>query len=111
MLALVMGGGNALGAYHGGVVEALAASGIWPDWVAGSSIGGLTGALLAGNAPDRRLAAVREVWGRSALVDGPTAWVPDFLRKPVHLSAALQARIMGRPQMFHLRLSELLSFS
>src|SRR5438309_6956545 len=47
VLALVLGGGNALGAYHGGIVEVLANGRIWPDWVAGSSIGGITGALLA----------------------------------------------------------------
>lgn len=108
MLGLVLGGGNALGAYHGGVIEALDASGTWPDWIAGSSIGGIMGALIAGNPPERRLAAAREFWRRGALEDGAASWVPDALRKPIHLTAAVQARIAGRPALYHLRLSELL---
>ncbi len=108
MRALVLGGGNALGAYHGGVVEAVAAAGAWPDWVAGSSIGGIVGALMAGNPPERRLDVVREFWRRAALADSDASWVPETLRKAVHLGAALQARIIGRPRLFHLRLSELM---
>ncbi len=108
MLTLVLGGGNALGAYHGGVMEALEGEGVWPDWVAGSSIGGIMGALIAGNRPERRVAAAREFWRRGALEDRGTSWVPDRLRKPMHLTAALQARVAGRPQLYHLRLAELL---
>lgn len=108
MLALVLGGGNALGAYHGGVAEALAAEGVWPDWIAGSSIGAIMGALIAGNPPERRVAAIREFWNRGALRDPVADWLPDALRKPVHFTAALQARVAGRPQLYHLRLGELL---
>ncbi|HYZ63286.1 MAG TPA: patatin-like phospholipase family protein [Acetobacteraceae bacterium] len=108
MLALVLGGGNALGAYHGGVVETLAAEAVWPEWIAGSSIGAITAALIAGNKPERRLAAVREFWRRAAQMDGPAAWVPDVLRRPIHFTAALQARVLGRPLLYHLRLAELL---
>lgn len=66
MLALVLGGGNALGAYHGGVVSAMEAAGVQPDWLAGSSIGAVMAALVAGNPPGRRTAAVREFWRRGA---------------------------------------------
>jgi NTE family protein len=108
MLALVLGGGNALGAFHGGVIQALEAEGAWPDWAAGSSIGGIMAALIAGNPPERRLPAVREFWRRGALEDRATSWVPESVRKTIHLTAALQARLAGRPQLFHLRLFELL---
>jgi NTE family protein len=108
MLALVMGGGNALGAYHGGVVEALAAQAVWPGWVAGASIGGVTAALIAGNTPERRLEAVREFWRRGAIGDGGASWVPESMRKPFHFTAALQARILGRPRLYYPRLGELL---
>ncbi len=108
MLALVLGGGNALGAYHGGVAEALQAAGVQPGWIAGSSIGAVMGALIAGNKPERRLGALREFWRRSAAQDGPAAWLPEAWRKPFHLTAALRARVVGRPRMYHVRLSELL---
>ena len=34
-VALVLQGGGALGAYQGGVYQALAEAGLHPDWVAG----------------------------------------------------------------------------
>lgn len=108
MLALVLGGGNALGAYHGGVVAAMEAEGVSPDWVAGSSIGAVMGALVAGNPPGRRTDAVREFWRRGTSIDGPASWLPDAWRKPFHATAALQARVLGRPGLYHLRLSELM---
>lgn len=114
MLAVVFGGGNALGGYHGGVVTAMAAAGIEPGWVAGSSIGAITGALVAGNPPERRVAAVREFWRRGVQVSPVASWVPEVSwvpeawRKSLHMTAALQARIGGRPLLYHLRLPELL---
>ena len=59
-----MQGGGALGAYQVGVYQALHEAGIEPDWVIGTSIGAINGALIAGNAPDRRLEALHEFWGR-----------------------------------------------
>lgn len=111
MLAVVFGGGNALGAYHGGVVTAMAGAGIEAGWVAGSSIGAVTGALVAGNPPERRVAAVREFWRRSVQVDPVTSWVPEAWRKSLHMAAALQARVGGRPSLYRLRLPELLGGS
>lgn len=108
MLALVLGGGNALGAYHGGVIAAMEEAGIEPDWVAGSSIGAVMGALVAGNPPGKRAAAAREFWNRGASLDGPASWLPDEWRKPFHTVASLQARIGGRPGLYHLRVSELM---
>lgn len=108
MLALVLGGGNAVGAYHGGVVSALETAGVQPDWVAGSSIGAIMGALIAGNSPGRRTAAVREFWRRGEQSDGPASWVPEAWRKAMHMTAALQARTMGRPALYHLRMSQLM---
>ena len=40
-IALLLQGGGALGAYQGGVYQALAEAHIHPDWVAGISIGAL----------------------------------------------------------------------
>jgi len=50
-IALVLQGGGALGAYQGGVYQALAEANLHPDWVAGISIGAINSALIAGNPP------------------------------------------------------------
>jgi NTE family protein len=51
-VALVLQGGGALGAYQGGVYEALAEADIHPNWIAGISIGAINAAILAGNPPN-----------------------------------------------------------
>lgn len=61
-IALVLQGGGALGAYQCGVIEALEACGIRPNWVAGISIGAINSALVAGNPPGKRADALRAFW-------------------------------------------------
>ena len=61
-IALVLQGGGALGAYQAGVYQALMEGGIEPDWVIGTSIGAINGALIAGNEPKNRIARLREFW-------------------------------------------------
>ncbi len=61
-IALVLSGCQALGAYQAGVCAALEPGGIRPDWIAGSGIGAVTGAIVAGNPPHRRIAALRRFW-------------------------------------------------
>jgi NTE family protein len=63
-IALVLQGGGALGAYQGGVYDALANTEYCPTWVAGVSIGAINAALIAGNPPDRRVGRMREFWQR-----------------------------------------------
>src|SRR5271166_7184197 len=55
-VALLLQGGGALGAYQAGVYEALAETGLHPDWVAGISIGAINTAIIAGNPPEHRVA-------------------------------------------------------
>ena len=57
-VALALGGGAARALAHVGVIEALEAAGIAPTFVAGSSMGGLVGALWAAGLSGR---AIREV--------------------------------------------------
>jgi len=59
---LVLQGGGALGAYQAGVYEALAEREIAPEWVAGISIGAVNAAIIAGNAPEDRIPALRRFW-------------------------------------------------
>src|SRR5213595_3896138 len=61
-IALLLQGGGALGAYQGGVYQALAEADLHPDWVAGISIGAINAALIAGNPPERRVERLREFW-------------------------------------------------
>ncbi len=63
-VVLVLQGGGALGAYQVGVYQALHEAGVEPDWVVGTSIGAINASLIAGNAPERRLEALREFWCR-----------------------------------------------
>jgi predicted acylesterase/phospholipase RssA len=58
-IALLLQGGGALGSYQAGVYAALAQAELQPDWVAGISIGAINGALIAGNAPERRVEQLR----------------------------------------------------
>lgn len=60
-----------------------------PDWVAGSSIGATMGALIAGNPPGRRTAAVREFRRRGGQPDGPASRVPEAWRETMHMAAVL----------------------
>ena len=61
-VVLVLQGGGALGAYQAGVYQALMEGGIEPDWVIGTSIGAINGALIAGNEPANRIPRLREFW-------------------------------------------------
>ena len=63
-VVLVLQGGGALGAYQAGVYQALHEAGIEPDWVIGTSIGAINGALIAGNTAQHRLDRLREFWKR-----------------------------------------------
>jgi NTE family protein len=66
-IALLLQGGGALGAYQGGVYEALAEADIHPDWIAGISIGAINAAIIAGNPPNTRVDRLREFWTQVTL--------------------------------------------
>jgi NTE family protein len=72
-IVLVLQGGGALGSYQAGVYQAMHEAGIEPDWIVGTSIGAINASLIAGNAPERRLARLQEFWRR---VQQPLTW--DF---------------------------------
>ena len=59
---MVLQGGGALGAYQAGVYEALSETGIYPNWIAGISIGAINAAIIARNAPNDRVDRLRQFW-------------------------------------------------
>ena len=63
-VVLVLQGGGALGAYQGGVYQALHDAGIEPDWLIGTSIGAINASIIAGNKVEDRLARLQEFWRR-----------------------------------------------
>jgi NTE family protein len=100
-IALVLQGGGALGSYQAGVYEALASSQYVPDWVAGISIGAVNAAIIAGNAPENRVARLRKFWedvtSRSSLrplpLGGPFA-------EGERRFSSLAALMFGQPGFF-----------
>ena len=60
--ALVLQGGGALGAYQGGVYEALFERYQSRDWVAGVSIGAINASIIAGNPPAERIGKLKGFW-------------------------------------------------
>jgi NTE family protein len=98
---LLLQGGGALGAYHGGVYEGIAAVGFAPDWVVGISIGAINAALIVGNPPERRVERLHEFWNRvsaQATVVLPTAI--DFARPMMNQMAAASAMFFGIPGFY-----------
>ncbi|HET9032880.1 MAG TPA: patatin-like phospholipase family protein [Dokdonella sp.] len=78
-IALVLQGGGALGAYQCGVYESLHGAGIRPDWFAGTSIGAINAAIIAGNAETDRIGRLREFWNQITGHGASMAWPLDVL--------------------------------
>ena len=53
-----------MGSYQAGVYQALQEARIEPDLIVGTSIGAINASLIAGNAPQTRLARLIEFWSR-----------------------------------------------
>jgi NTE family protein len=107
-IALVLQGGGALGAYQGGVYQALAEAGLHPDWVAGISIGGINSALIAGNPPEARTEKLWEFW-QSVTLEGLLGlgnrqgwpWARgDFARSILNKISAAHALLNGAANFF-----------
>jgi NTE family protein len=99
-VTLVLGGGNALGAYLAGAYERLHEQGVRPERIVGASIGAVTGAILVGNPPERRLERLQAFWAEAAQHTARAA--PAGLRgRQVYNGAhAALAAALGRPSIF-----------
>jgi NTE family protein len=112
-IALLLQGGGALGAYQGGVYQALAEADLHPDWVAGISIGAINSALIAGNPPERRVERLREFWETVTRPPLGALGVPtltsveiknDMVRQMVNQWRAMGALLWGAPGFFKPRI-------
>jgi NTE family protein len=103
-VALVLQGGGALGAYQAGVYEALAEARCDPRWIAGVSIGAINSALIAGNAPERRLDALEKFWSKvSERKIWPFTPEGDAFRDLRNQTSAFMAMVFGQPGFFEPR--------
>ncbi|MBD9668051.1 patatin-like phospholipase family protein [Variovorax sp. VRV01] len=103
--ALVLQGGGALGAYQAGVYAALSETDLQPHWIAGVSIGAINAALIAGNAPEKRVDRLREFW--HLVSSGPAQRLPSWLgdRAMQNQWSASMAMLVGIPGFFEPRCS------
>lgn len=91
---LILQGGGALGAFECGVVRGLEEHHVYPDIVAGVSIGALNGAIIAGN-PKHPAEALRAFW--SELQVPSNRMLPEALRQIITSMQILQ---FGVPKFF-----------
>ena len=104
-IVLVLQGGGALGAYQAGAYETLCEAGEIPTWVAGTSIGAVNGAIVAGNPPERRVQRLREFWERvsSRLLAWPLS-NDDNSRRIFNETSAVLVAAGGAPGFFEPRI-------
>jgi NTE family protein len=101
---LVLQGGGALGSYQAGAYQALCNFDFEPDWIAGISIGAVNAAIIAGNAPEKRVQRLKEFW---ELVSAPVPWNPiakgDRGRSLFNETSAALIAAFGVPGFFQPR--------
>ena len=108
-IVLVLQGGGALGAYQGGVYEALHEAGIKPDWIIGTSIGAINASLIAGNKAQERLPKLQEFWRRvrrkptlglpfpwPELHEPISSWITLINGVPGLFESEIRSRFLGR---------------
>jgi NTE family protein len=98
---LILQGGGAMGAFECGVNRALEELGIYPDIVAGVSIGAFNGAIIASH-PRRASAALASFWNELA-VQVPS--LPRWMANDVsgNLIGAWYSYMFGSPRFFRAR--------
>lgn len=103
-IVLVLQGGGALGAYQAGVYHALHEHKLAPDWIVGTSIGAINGAILAGNRYEDRLTRIKAFWDRVAQNNGINmAHLSDQQRRHNVGLSTFDALLRGIPGFFRPR--------
>lgn len=100
VVAMVFAGGLGLAAYHAGAWQAFSEAGMPLHWVAGSSAGAVTAALVAGNRGEARLERLRAFWNFPPVEDvRPSPW-----RHIYGWMGAIGTRLTGSRGHFHPRI-------
>jgi NTE family protein len=105
-VAMVFSGGLGLAAYHAGIYQAFSERALPLHWVAGSSAGALTAALIAGNRRDARIERLRAFWNFPPVENfsvGP--W-----RRLYGWMGAIRTRLVGSTGHFHPRIPAMNAF-
>jgi NTE family protein len=97
---LVLGGGNALGAYLAGACEEIAAQQVEPSWIVGASAGAITGAIWAGNPPERRAERLRAYWAEATVHTSFSPFMDEKLRQYYNGWHVAWAVLAGRPTIY-----------
>jgi NTE family protein len=100
MIALMLQGGGALGAYQIGAYQALAERALHPHWVAGISIGAFNAAVIAGNPPERRVERLTGLWEAISRPEVGLPGLPLPLQKLHNLVSNSEAVLFGQPKFF-----------
>lgn len=111
LVSLVLSGGQALGAYSSGAVQALEDSGRRPDLLCGGSVGAIMAAIVGGSPQGQAVGRLRAFWQLAS--SGPGGAWPGFAsgraREFTNAAHAMQTLLFGRPGIFRPRPSGFLS--
>jgi NTE family protein len=114
-VSLVLSGGIALGAYQAGAYSILDQhQELLPERLAGSSIGAVNAAVIAGNEKHRRVEQLRRFWHAICVESGPLVmpwfghWSDGTWRHMHNWLSVLQTRFFGRAGAFRPRFPELM---
>ncbi len=102
-VSVVLSGGVALGSYQAGAWEALQDHrDLTVGWIAGSSVGAINGALIAGSAPERRTETLEAYWLTGTSWNAQPFFSPSGgLRHAANWLSVMQARMFGSPRHLH----------
>jgi NTE family protein len=101
-IALVLQGGGALGSYQAGVYKALCEANYKPDWISGTSIGAINGAIIAGNSREESNKKLQYFWDKISNMDIlQNMFSNDEMRKWYNYSSGLRTAFFGNPNMFY----------
>jgi len=107
-VALVLSGGLGLGAYQAGAYEALVHDGrMQVGRIAGSSVGAVNGALIAGTEADSRLQRLQEFWSTGDLWFQPATF-PGYLGHAQNWLNVVHTRLFGAAVHFRPRVPNML---
>jgi NTE family protein len=99
-VALVLQGGGALGSYQAGVYETLSTSQYLPDWIAGISVGAINAAIIAGNAPEKRVERLKAFWEGITAPSSPWPALSCMTMGDHRRTSSINALMFGQPGFF-----------